>query len=46
MIFHAKFYLSEYQLSLVETANRLNEIPYSFLKYKNPLDVVKKMALN
>ena len=46
MIFHAKFYLSEYHLPLVETAKRLNEIPYSFLKYKNPLDVVKKMALS
>ena len=46
MIFHAKFYLREYHLPLVETAKRLNEIPYSFLKYKNPLDVLKKMALS
>jgi hypothetical protein len=46
MIFNSKFYLSEYQLTPLEISKRLNEIPYGYLQYKNPLGVIKQMALS
>lgn len=46
MISHSKFYLSEYQLTPIEISKRLNEMPYSYLKYENPLAVIKQMAFS
>jgi len=46
MIFHSKFYLSEYQLTLIEISKRLNKMPYSYLKYRNPSAIIKQMALS
>ncbi|MHB8580682.1 MAG: DUF6933 domain-containing protein [Ignavibacteriaceae bacterium] len=46
MISNSKFYFTQYQLSPIEISKKMNEIPYSYLKYKNPLSVVKQMALS
>lgn len=46
MIFHSKVYLSEYQLTPLEISKKLNEIPYSYLRYDIPLAVVKQMSLS
>lgn len=46
MIAHSKFYLLEYHLTPVEISTRLNEMPYSYLNYKNPLTVIKQMTLS
>ena len=46
MIAQTKFYISEYQLTPKEISKRLNETPYSYLKYNNPLAVIKQMSLS
>lgn len=46
MIAHSKFYLLEYKLTPIEISKRLNEMPYSYLNYKDPLAVIKQMALS
>lgn len=43
MINHSKYYFSDYKMTPLEISRRLNEMPYSYLKYKNPLDVIKEM---
>jgi hypothetical protein len=35
-ILSAKLYLTKYQMSLIETAQRINEAPMSYLKYDSP----------
>ena len=44
MIAHSKFYFSDYKMAPSEISRRLNEMPYSYLKYKNPSDVIKEMS--
>lgn len=46
MVAHSKFYLADYQLTPLEISRKLNEMPYSYLKYKNPSDVIKAMAIS
>lgn len=46
MVAQSKFYFSEYQLAPIEISKRLNETPYSYLKYNNPLSVIKQMSLS
>jgi hypothetical protein len=46
MITHSKFYLTDYKMTPSEISRKLNEMPYSYLKYKNPLDVIKEMSLS
>jgi hypothetical protein len=46
MISHSKFYFSDYQMTPSEISRRLNEMPYSYLKYKNPSEVIKEMSLS
>ncbi len=45
MISHSKFYFSDYKMTPSEISRRLNEMPYSYLKYKNPKEVIKEMSL-
>ena len=47
MIACTKYYLSEFQMPLLEISVRLNRSPYSYLdNYDHSLDVIKKMALS
>jgi hypothetical protein len=46
MIAHSKFYLTDNQLTALEISRKLNEMPYSYLKYKNPSDIIRDMALS
>ena len=46
MIAHSKFYFSDYKMTPLEISKRLNEMPYSYLKYKNPSAVLKEMSLS
>lgn len=46
MMLAAKYLISEYQITPIELAKQLNQTPLSYLKYENPLDVMKKMALS
>ena len=46
MVAHCKFYLTKYQMSPLEISRKLNEMPYSYLKYRNPSDVIKGMSLS
>lgn len=43
MINHSKFYFSDNKMTPTEISRRLNEMPYSYLKYKNPSEVIKEM---
>ena len=46
MVAQSKFYISECQLTPIEISKRLNETPYSYLEYNNPLAVIKQMSLS
>jgi len=47
MIACAKYYLSEFQMPLLEISVRLNQTPYSYLdNFNHPLNVIKKLALS
>ena len=46
MVAHCKYYLTQYEMSLIEISGRLNEMPYGYLKYHNPSDVIKEMSLS
>ncbi|MBE0551686.1 MAG: hypothetical protein IH619_04825 [Ignavibacterium sp.] len=46
MVAHCKFYLTEYQMTPLKISRKLNEMPYSYLKYKNPSDVIKEMSFS
>ena len=46
MIAHSKFYFSDYQMTPLEISRKLNVMPYGYLKYKNPSDVIKEMSLS
>ncbi len=46
MIAHSKFYFTDYKMTPSEMSRRLNEMPYSYLKYKNPLEVIKEISLS
>ena len=46
MIAHSKFYFSDYKMTPSEISRRLNEMPYGYLKYKNPLNLIKEMSLS
>lgn len=46
MIAHSKFYFSDYKMTPSEISRRLNIMPYSYLRYKNPLEVIKEMSLS
>ncbi|HVC93742.1 MAG TPA: hypothetical protein VND64_08630 [Pirellulales bacterium] len=45
LAYHAKFWLSEGELSPHDTSLRLNEIPFSPLKYLKPREVFKSLAV-
>jgi len=45
MISHSKFYFSDYKMTPSEISIRLNEMPYSYLKYKNPKELIREMSL-
>ena len=45
MIVHAKMWLHERGLSPQDTATRLNDIPFSSLKYQKPREVFTGMAV-
>lgn len=45
MIHHSKFFLIEYNLSLTEISKRLNETPFSYIKYKRPLSIIKQLMV-
>jgi len=45
MINQSKFFLSEFNLSPLEVSKRLNETPYSYLKYNNPLSIIKQFVI-
>lgn len=45
MISHSKFYFSDYKLTPSEISRRLNEMPFSYLKYKNPKELIREMSL-
>ena len=40
MISHTKFYLTNYKMSLSEISNQLNQMPFSYLKYKSPSEMI------
>lgn len=44
MIFHAKMWMIEVGLSPYETACKLNDIPFSSLKYRKPREVLIDLA--
>lgn len=46
IISQTKFYLTEYQMPISEITRRINTMPFSYLKYKNPLDILKQMPLS
>ncbi len=46
MVAHSKFYLTHYQMPLIEISRRLNEMPYSYLKYNSPSNMIKEMSLS
>ena len=46
MMLATKYLISEYQLTPIEISKQLNQTPLSYLKYENPLGVMKKMALS
>lgn len=45
LIIHAKMWLSERELSTHETSFRLNDIPFSSLKYRKPREVFKSLTV-
>jgi hypothetical protein len=40
MISHTKFYMTNYKMSLSEISDKLNKMPFSYLKYKSPLEMI------
>ena len=46
MINLSQFYLLEQRMTPIEISKKLNETPFSYLKYKNPLAVIKQMTLS
>jgi hypothetical protein len=43
MIANSKFYLSEYNLNPIKISKQLNDMPFGYLKYKNPSVVINEM---
>jgi hypothetical protein len=46
MINHSKIFLIEYKLPTIEISKRLNETPFSYIKYKRPLSMIKQLLIN
>ncbi len=44
MIHHSKYFLIEYNLSLTEISKRLNKTPFSYIKYKTPLSILRQQS--
>ncbi len=46
MIRLSKFFLAEYDLTLIEISKSLNETPFSYIKYESPLSMIKQLMVN